>query len=131
MLNGHLVKGRCLDVSPDKPVCHVITADEGTVTVTMADLKALFFVKSLAGDAAYQEHRTPDHQDPRARGSRLLEVRFKDGEHLVGLAPTYQPSRPFFFLNPVDPKSNNVRVLINRAAVESVEPVSAQGPPVP
>jgi hypothetical protein len=127
LLDGRVVKGRCLDLSPDKPVCHVLTADQGPVKVALADVKAVFFVKDLQGDPRYQEHRTPDPRDPRARGARVLEIRFADGEVLLGLAATYQPTRSFFFVIPVDPASNNVRVLVNRAAVTSVESRAAGG----
>ena len=34
-------------------------------------------------------------------------------------------NRPFFYLTPVDPASNNRRMLVNRAAVESIEAVPA------
>ncbi|HKV07773.1 MAG TPA: hypothetical protein VJ725_06535, partial [Thermoanaerobaculia bacterium] len=56
------------------------------------------------------------------RGSRTLE----DGEMIVGLTIRYPPSRPFFFLLPVDPESNNLRMLINRNAVASMEALGAE-----
>jgi hypothetical protein len=36
------------------------------------------------------------------------------------MAPTYEETQPFFFATPVDPNSNNIRILVNRAAVTSV-----------
>lgn len=119
-LNGRVLKGACYDVAPERSVCHVTTPDAVTETVALADLKALFFVKDLAGDPLYQDSQTLDPGDLRAWGARQVEVRFRDGEWLVGLAPTYQPQRQFFFVIPVDAKSNNVRVLVNRAATQSV-----------
>ena len=45
-----------------------------------------------------------------------MEVRFKDGERLVALANRYPPLGKLFFLVPVDPASNNIRILVNRDA---------------
>lgn len=119
-LDGRVVKGTSLDVSPGKPHCHILTPDRTTVKVPLVEVKALFFVKDLQGNPEYRDQHDLIPNDPRARGAKQLEILFKDGERLVGLAPTYQPSRPFFFVAPVDPSSNNVRILVNRAAVQSV-----------
>jgi hypothetical protein len=121
-LDGRIVRGRSLDVSPEKPICHILTAEQGMVEVRLAELKALFFVRDLVGNPAYQERQTVDPADPRTRGARRLEIRFLDGERLVALAPTYQDGRPFFYVSPADPGSNNVRILVNRAAVAAVTP---------
>jgi hypothetical protein len=88
----------------------------------LAELKALFFVRSLEGDAHHEEGSQPDPADPRLRGSVSVKVRFQDGETLIGLMNRYPPNRPYFFVVPVDQKSNNVRILVNRAAVASLEP---------
>jgi hypothetical protein len=56
--------------------------------------------------------------DGRARGSFPIALEFADGEKLVGLTVRYPPIRPFFFVLPADTRSNNVRVLINKAAVK-------------
>jgi hypothetical protein len=120
LMKGGMVKGTSFDVSPDKPSFHVHTADRGVVVVNLAELKALFFVKDLEGDPKYTDRQTVDSADPRSRGSREIEIKFRDGERLVGLAPAFQPGRVFFYVLPVDPKSNNIRVLVNRAATVSV-----------
>jgi len=119
-LDGRVVKGTSLDVDADKPKCHVITRDQGIVEVQLADLKALFFVKDLEGNPDHQEGQTVDPADPRARSAKRLDILFQDGERLVALAMSYSPKRPFFFVLPVDPASNNVRILVNRAAAKSV-----------
>lgn len=119
-LDGRVIRGTSLDVAAEKPSCHLVTADQGTVPVRLEDLKALFFVKDLKGDPSYHEQQLLDPKDPRARGAKRLEIRFRDGERLLALAPAYHASRPFFFVLPVDAKSNNIRILVNRAAAESV-----------
>ena len=40
---------------------------------------------------------------------------------MVGMTIRYPPNRTYFFLNPVDPKSNNLRILVNREAVTEME----------
>ena len=116
-LNGKVVKGVSLDVDPGRPLRHIRTA-EGALEVKLKELKALFFVKNLVGDAARDEARKLEPGDGRARGSFPIELEFVDGEKLVGLTVRYPPIRPFFFVLPADPGSNNVRVLVNKAAVK-------------
>jgi hypothetical protein len=49
-----------------------------------------------------------------------VEVTFADGEILVGSTMGYDPNRQGFFLFPVDPKSNNMRVYAVCSAVKQV-----------
>jgi len=119
--DGRLLKGKSLDVDPAKPTCHVRPVTGPAVDVKLADLKALFFVCSLEGDPAHVEAVVPDPSDPRLRGSSPIALRFQDGETMVGLTNRFPPTRPYFFIVPLDPKSNNIRILINRAAVVSME----------
>jgi hypothetical protein len=117
-IDGRVVKGISLDVDPAKPTCHVRAAEQGTMTVRLADLKALFFVKSLAGNREHHEAMAVDAGDPRSRGAVRLELTFADGERIVGLTVRYPPIKPFFYVVPADQKSNNIRILVNRAAVK-------------
>jgi len=121
--DGRIVKGTSLDIDPARPSCHVRTPDGKTAEVQLKDLKALFFVRSLTGDSARDENRTPNPEDLRSRGSKLLTMTFEDGEVMVALTNRYPPNRPFFFVLPVDPKSNNIRMLVNHDAVVSMEAV--------
>jgi hypothetical protein len=119
--DGRLVKGVSMNVDPSKPTVHVRTADGKMEEVRLADLKALFFVKSLDGDADHNEAMLAQPTDPRARGSHLVELRFRDGERLVAFANRYPPLGAYFFLVPVDPKSNNLRILVNREQVATID----------
>ena len=56
-LNGRLVKGSSTSIALDRPICHVMTRDQGVVVVTLSDLKALFFVKDLEGNRAYRDQQ--------------------------------------------------------------------------
>ena len=49
---------------------------------------------------------------------------------MSGLMNRYPPNRPYFFVLPMDPASNNVRILVNREAVVEMESFS-NGPNQP
>ena len=116
-VGGRVVKGISHDINPKRPFCHIRTEDGHNVSVKLKDLKALFFVKDLTGDAKREESRMLETRDPRARGARAIEVEFGDGERVSGLIVGYPPRDPFFFVLPVDARSNNVRILVNYSAV--------------
>lgn len=120
LLDGRVVKGICLDVDPARPMCHIKTAGQGMVKVKLVELKALFFVKDLVGNSAHQEGSTVEPEDARARSFAAIAIEFKDGERITGLTARYPPVRPFFYVLPADTRSNNVRVLVNRAAVAKI-----------
>ena len=127
-LDGRLIKGTCLDIDPTRPTCHVKTAEQGMVQVMLAQLKALFFVRTLGGNPGYEEVKTVDASDARARGAAPIQLQFADGEQVVGLTTRFPPVRRFFFVVPADANSNNVRILVNRSAVQSLEqPAVAMG----
>ncbi len=117
--DGRTLKGTSLNVDPAKPTCHVRTAT-GAVEVKLADLKALFFVKDHAGDAKRNEAANPTPGDQRLVGGHKLAVTFADGETIVGVANRFPPLGRFFFMLPIDPKSNNLRILVNRDATISI-----------
>ena len=116
-VGGRVVKGVSHDIDHRKPFCHIRTADQQMVAVKLSDLKALFFVKDLKGNFEREDARLLDGRDPRARGSHPIEVEFADSERVVGLTAGYPPLAPFFYVLPVDASSNNIRILINKAAV--------------
>jgi hypothetical protein len=126
-IDHSVIKGTSADVDPKRPLCHVHTPTREVVEVDLRQVKALFFVKDLAGKPGYEEAQTLSEGDQRLRGSRLVEVAFADGERLGGLMNRYPPLGPFFFMLPVDPQSNNVRILVNRDAVATMRSVDAQG----
>ncbi len=123
--DGRTVKGSSLDVDPLRPKCHVRTAEGEMVEVVLDDLKALFFVRSLTGDAQHVEGKEIAPADPRLRGSRLIQVTFNDGEQLIGLATRFPPLKKLFFLTPVDTSSNNIRILVNEKHVSAMAPHAA------
>jgi hypothetical protein len=119
--DGRIIKGLSRDVDPAKATCH-ISSPSGTVSeLALGDVKALYFVRNFSGDPGRHESTTLQPTDPRLHGSLLVTLYFDDGEKLVGLAHRGHPKDPFFFLVPVDRGSNNIRVLVNRTAVVSIE----------
>ena len=128
-LDGRVIKGVSLDVDPARPTCHIRGPDGKVTEVKLTQLKALYFVKSLAGDPAHREGTVIEPSDTRVRGAYRIAVTFADGEQLVGLTVRYPPVKPFFFVLPADAVSNNARVLVNRAAVKSMSqpPVDGTG----
>jgi hypothetical protein len=124
-MGGRLVKGTSLNVGPSRPTCHIRTAKEGTVEVKLAELKALFFVRDLVGNAQRKDGMTVDPNDARVRGAHPIDLQFTDGERVIGLTVQYPPASSFFFVMPADPESNNLRILVNKAAVARIKPVAA------
>ena len=124
-LDGSLVKGVSLNVDPGRPSCHVQTREQGMVEVKLADLKALFYVRSFEGDPTHEEVNRLEPDDSRRIGARVVEVEFRDGEKLVAITPHYPPTRNLFFVLPADRKSNNERVLVNQAACTGVRALPA------
>jgi hypothetical protein len=121
--DGRTVKGHTADFLPTRRSFHVETvapdAATRSVEIVLADLKAVFFVKDLAGNHAYQEAK--EFQAGRPAAGRRMRVALVDGEVLVGTTMGYQPNRPGFFLVPADPNSNNDRCYLVSSAVRKVE----------
>jgi len=84
----------------------------------MQELKAVFFVKTFEGNPGYNKKK--EFEADKTVIGRKIRVIFKDGEVLVGTTQGYQPNRPGFFIQIVDPQSNNERCFIISAATQEV-----------
>jgi hypothetical protein len=119
--DGRALKGSTQNFFPNKPVFHVNrlggTAPGDVIEVKLEDLKAIFFVRDFTGNAKYVERKELSPGD-RPQG-RLMEVTCKDGEVIVGTTTGYDPKRPGFFLFPIDPSANNLRVYVVAGAVRT------------
>jgi hypothetical protein len=51
---------------------------------------------------------------------KRIQVKFKDGEVLIGYTSGYSPDRTGFFVFPSDPDSNNEKVFVMTAATANV-----------
>lgn len=121
-LSGGLVKGYTRDFSPNKESFHVevLGETEGKIVeVNVKDLKALFFVKDFAGNAAYNERK--QFREGQQITGRKVRVTFKDGEVLVGTTIGFDPKRQGFFFFPADPETNNTKIFAVLSAVSKVE----------
>lgn len=123
-LDGRLLKGIGLNVDPGRPTFHIRPSESKPIEVRLDELKALFFVRTLEGNRDHLEALSPVADDSRARGATIVSMRFHDGEVMVGMMISYPPTRPYFFIVPVDPTSNNIRILVNRNAVVAIEALS-------
>jgi len=124
MLDGSILKGVSLDVDAKKPTCHLRPRDGEPIEIALADTKALFFVKTEAGRPEYNEVKQSSQGDVRLVGAKRMKARFADGEEIVGITNRFPPITPYFYMLPMDPVSNNIRILVNKAAVKEMEEVT-------
>ena len=125
LIDGTIVKGTSLDVDPKRPTCHLRPEAGEAVEIALADVKALFFVKSWSGESGRNDAKQPVTGDSRLLGAKLVRVVFADGEEIVGLMNRFPPITPYFYMLPIDPQSNNIRILVNGAAIKEMAEVTA------
>jgi len=111
-LNGGRIKGFSSDFSPLNDSFNLLPQENPhqsqAVKVELKDLKAVFFVWDFAGHSNYQESSPADS----TLHGRKIEVTFSDGEKLAGRTEGYNSQRLGFFMFPVDPRSNNIRIFV-------------------
>lgn len=108
--DGRVLKGYA-DFDPEQPRLRLVPLrepDAAGLEIPLAELKAVFFVRSFDGDPAHDESK--DLYQPRPPGTRKVSVRFRDGEELVGHTRQLDRYRSGLFFTPLDPESNNLRV---------------------
>jgi hypothetical protein len=117
--DGKVLKGCTYDFFPNKSIFHFYPAGGETsgvgAEISIKDLKSVFFVRDFDGNPGYDEQKQFDLD--RVYSGRRVEVKFADGEVLIGSTMGYAPDRPGFFLSPADPMSNNIRVFVINAFV--------------
>ncbi len=120
--NGKLVKGATQDFFPNRPIFHVLMGGgEPSVEIRCKELKALFFVRDLAGNPKRRDLRGFLGSPVETRQGKKLAVLFKDGELLCGYTLTFSPDREGFFMFPSDAESNNMRIYVLTAACAEVK----------
>jgi len=118
--DGKILKGYTQDFHPSRPQFSLwpsitATPKERTV-VSIARLKAVFFVRDFGGDPNYQESKV---FGSRGQGRRV-EVTFSDGEAIVGTTLNYRPDGQGFMVIPADPGANNTRIFVVTTALRRV-----------
>ena len=130
-IDGTVLKGYLESFAPEKPEVTLRETDtDVNHAVLMDELKAIFFVRTFAGNRGYQEKKSYGIRKP--RGRRTF-IKFTDGEDLVGFLDGEVPwERGFFlskqttkklrgfFLLPADEGSNNIRIFVVARAVRDV-----------
>jgi hypothetical protein len=130
--DGKLLRGYTLDFTPIAGVFHLtseLEEDKGKVyDVVVAELKAVFFVKTLYGSTEYKEKKKFEEVDTSRHRGLKIKIVFKDGETIRGMSLGYSKGRKGFFLIPVDPKSNNERIWVVMDAIKEIQIGSAAIP---
>ncbi len=120
--SGEMLKGVSQDFTNMKPSFHLVTDDgSGVKTVRMKDLKAVFFVKTLVGDAKRQDIRGFIDSAMETTQGKKIAVLFQDGELVCGYTHSWTPDRDGFFITPCDVGSNNIRIYVLSAAAKQVK----------
>ena len=116
--DGRIVCGYTNDFHPSKTQLHLSpNPRQGDSTlIPLSQLKALFFVREFTGDPTRVE--TKDFSEPPQ--GRKMEVTFHDNEVMVGSTLGYRGAGNGFFLQPADPRSNNLRVFVTPAGMQQV-----------
>ncbi len=111
--DGRILKGFTNNFQPHREVFQLAATDSPEAKVEeiwTPDLKAVFFVKDLAGDSRRVDSNAFDPDRPVV--GRKVRVLFKDGELLVGSTDSYDPARKGFFFVPADANSNIERCYV-------------------
>jgi hypothetical protein len=119
--DGRILKGLTREFLPHRETFDLSLTDDPeaeVVEVWAPDLKAVFFVKDLAGNSRREDSREFDPSQPVV--GRKVSVRFQDGELLVGTTESYDAGRKGFFLVPADAHSNIERCYVVVAATQEI-----------
>lgn len=128
---GKLLKGLLTDFTTTADTVHLkleSASENPPIEVKVADLKAIYYVRSFTGNKQYKKKRYFGSMDP--KGKRVM-VRFKDGEILCGFIEgelpwkdgfltATDPNLKGFFIYPADSEGNNTKVFVVTTAVEDV-----------
>jgi hypothetical protein len=117
--DGKVIKGFVGNFSPNKDRFNLFSTTDtmnGTTEVLLKDLKAIFFVRDFSGDPTYEERKA--FLEGENGHGRRLEAICIDDELFVGSTLGYDSKRIGFFVFPVDPNSNNIRIFLVSSAVK-------------
>ncbi len=134
MLDGKRARGFVYNFSPNAPAFNLFpseSADSKFAThVELKSAKAIFFVHSHEGNKARREAMRRNPEDPRkfrVRGTKM-KITFSDGEEMFASSENYNPTRLGFFVYPLDPGSNNLRIFVVNENVQQVTTGNALSP---
>jgi hypothetical protein len=114
--NGAVKKGTTSDFSPKKVMFHLISTTGEILDINIEELKAVYFIKNFEGD----KDRMDKYTDDVPGEGRKVQIKFSDGEMLIGYTHGYSPTRSGFFVIPADLQNNNDRIYVITSATEKV-----------
>jgi hypothetical protein len=118
-VDGNVLKGYSRDFDITRPSFSIVQSPEcsdESVSVPLGGLKAVFFVRDFEGNSGYRERKTFMGQTH----GRRVHLAFSDGEMIIGTTEGYRAGGTGFFVTPVDPRANNVRIFVVSTAVRQV-----------
>ncbi|MFX0203946.1 MAG: DUF6982 domain-containing protein [Candidatus Hodarchaeota archaeon] len=119
--DGSIIKGFSQDFFPSKSSFHLnkdlTSTSADLINVQVTDLKAVFFARTFEGNPKHNERKIFIKGDKPS--GRKAEVTFEDDEVIQGSVLGYNANQAGFFLFPVDPNSNNMRIFVINAAVKN------------
>jgi hypothetical protein len=122
---GRLLKGFTRDFVPGCDIFTLVSEqkrDQGqTYKVRIEDLKAVFFVRALAGNIFYREKKRFKEVNMSHLRGIGVRLHFKDGEVIRGSSLDYAIGKKAFFVTPVDPESNNERIYVVADALVDIK----------
>jgi hypothetical protein len=119
--NGRLTKGYSYDFAAGRRRFHIFPEPDASsepTPILLSELKAVFFVREFAGKAEYVERKR--FADGQHLHGRAIEVKFHDGEVLVGSTTSDTDTGLGVLFTPADPASNNVLVYAVSSAVRQI-----------
>ncbi len=121
--DGTVAKGQTFDFNPNKEVFHITRAQEGkeVLEVRTSRLKAVFFVKTFAGDKNHPSSEDFSEESLKSTPGLKVKVTFFDGEVMYGSTNGYTPHRKGFFIFPAHREINNERVFVIKESTTTVE----------
>ncbi len=119
--NGVILKGLTHDFIPEKPKFHLTHQDGKIEEIDTESLKAIFFVKSYEGDKSYMDKKGFAGVDPKNIRGLKIKITFFDNEVIYGSTMGYSKQRKGFFVLPVDPASNNIRIYVVASSIKDVK----------
>ena len=117
-LDGRVVKGRTTDFHPENDSFVVdVNAELPSERLSMKDMKALFFVRSLEGNPQRRDHR----EFPKGTALRTkLWLEFRDGEQMAGWPVSAALGKKGFYVLPTDPDSNVEKAYVFRESLSRI-----------
>ena len=118
-LDGTTMKGFGSLIAPGETIMEFKDLEEKIHWIELQKVKGAFYVKSFEGTG----HKArPTQQIFTMSNGQRVRVTFKDGETFEGFVNdvTRIPQSAGFYVVPIDPITNNIRMWINREAVQNV-----------